>query len=89
MESTENFRTSSSPKLFNESSTGSISSGQSEQSSISGVTNLETPIKLSINDLFSQIKKEKTTINQERSVTENLSDFLKWSAALKTKKGKK
>ena len=88
MESVENFRTNSSPKLFNESSSGSISSGQSEQSQMSTKATSADPIKLSINELFSKINEEKTTLKKETSVTESLSEFLKWSKTLKSK-GKK
>ena len=74
-----------SPTLFTEKSTDSLSSAGSEMSSVEPVKKLSIP---DISALFAKINKE-SIIETEKSVTDSMASFLKWTTELKNKKYKK
>ena len=70
-----------SPILFNEKSSGSLSSVNSVMSSPVQVEKLATP---NFNALFAKINKE-SAIKTEHSITDSMATFLKWTKDHKNK----
>jgi hypothetical protein len=73
-----------SPILFTEKSTDSLSSASSEMSSAGPVKKQDKP---DISALFAKINKE-SVIETEKSVTDSMASFLKWTAEHKNKNKK-
>ena len=83
METIEKFRTHSSPKLFSESSTGSISSGQSEQSNISAPTFSGEPLFQRNSDGFTMTTAENNILG--KTTPEGMEKYLSEFKAIREK----
>jgi hypothetical protein len=79
-------RVLSSPPIFKDNSSGSITSSvQSEQSEISLDPKSETTQSVNIGQLFDAVATEQRKLQKQSSVKDKLADFLAWSQIKKQK----